>query len=125
MLTWLRAIVLINTAMMLVQAAFAGSMLGGNIHSVMLHELTGKALVLWGGAQILSLIFFRSRLAYPRWLLSSSIGILIAEVIEFSLGHFHQVAIHVPLGVAIFGGAVRQMVWVMRRKSENAERPVS
>ena len=34
-----------------------------------------------------------------------------AEVIEFSLGHYGQVVIQVPLGLAIFGGAVRQAVW--------------
>jgi hypothetical protein len=49
-----------------------------------------------------------------------SVGILGAEVLEFALGHLHHVAIHVPLGLAIFGGAIRQMIWVIQQKEAEA-----
>ncbi len=38
---------------------------------------------------------------------------MTAEVAEFAAGHLHHVAIHVPLGFAIFGGAIRQLLWAI------------
>jgi len=106
---------------MLVQAAFAGRMLGGDGLSASLHEFTAKILVLIGVAQLtLMLIAWRKRQA-PFGVVLANVGILLAEILEFALGHFHQVAFHVPLGVAIFGGAVRQVLWAMSQKRVLAE----
>ena len=49
-------------------------------------------------------------------MLIMSVGVLGAEVLEFALSHLHHVAIHVPLGLAIFGGAIRQMLWALQQK---------
>jgi hypothetical protein len=49
-------------------------------------------------------------------MLMLSVGVLGAEVLEFGLGYLHHVAIHVPLGLAIFGGAIRQTLWVLQQK---------
>jgi hypothetical protein len=57
----------------------------------------------------------------PRWLVAASALLLIAEVAEFALGHLHHVMVHVPLGVGIFGGAVRQLVWSVMQRDEGRE----
>ena len=120
-IVWLRVLSLVNLLTMLVQAAFAGRMLGGDGLSASLHEFTAKILVLIGVAQLtLMLIAWRKRQA-PFGVVLANVGILLAEILEFALGHFHQVAFHVPLGVAIFGGAVRQVLWAMSQKRVLAE----
>jgi hypothetical protein len=37
------------------------------------------------------------------------------------VGHLHYVMVHVPLGVGIFGGAVRQLVWSVTKREELGE----
>lgn len=121
-IAWLRVLGIVNLLTMLVQAAFAGRMLGGDGLSATLHEFTAKILVLIGVAQvILMLIAWRNRQG-PFGLVLANVGILLAEILEFALGHFHQVAFHVPLGLAIFGGTVRQVLWAMSQKRGFAEK---
>jgi hypothetical protein len=115
-------IVLIGTVLtMLVQATFAGKMLGGDDQAANLHELTAKILILLGCAQIGMAILLRSRNLCPRWLVAASALLLIAEVAEFAMGHLHYVMVHVPLGVGIFGGAVRQLMWSVTKREEGGE----
>lgn len=103
-----------QVAGILIQATFAGMMIGGSQHAEHLHELTGKILVLLSFGQTLLAIALRVKGACPLWIAVASAGLLTAEVIEFAAGHLHYVALHVPLGVAIFGGALRQLLWATR-----------
>jgi len=106
---------------MVLQATFAGRMLGGDDLSANLHELTAKILVLVGVAQLVLMVILRRKGGCPLSLVRASAGVLMAEILEFALGHLHHVAFHVPLGLAIFGGAVRQLLWVMSRKNAATE----
>jgi hypothetical protein len=112
----------VQVAAILIQATFAGMMIGGSQQAAHLHELTGKILVILSCAQTLLAISLRAKDACPLWIPVASGGLLTAEAIEFSAGHFHYVALHVPLGVAIFGGALRQLLWATRElpRSETA-----
>ncbi len=74
-----------------------------------------------GCAQIGMAILLRSKNLCPRWLVAASALLLIAEVAEFAMGHLHYVMVHVPLGVGIFGGAVRQLVWSVTKREEGGE----
>ena len=61
-------IVLIGSVLtMLVQATFAGKMLGGDDQAANLHEMTAKVLVLLGCVQLGMAILLRSRNLCPRW----------------------------------------------------------
>lgn len=122
MINGIRVLIVVNVIVMLVQAMWAGRMLGGDARSVELHELTAKVLVLLGTAIALSMILARRVAKFPRSLLISSVGLVIAEILEFALGHMNLVAFHVPLGLAIFGGAVRQMVWVLQQRGGEPEK---
>lgn len=121
MLKVLRGGMAVQVATILVQATFAGMMIGGSRHAAPLHELTGKLLVLVCLGQMLLAVALRVKGRCPLWIPVAS-GVLAAEVLEFSAGHFHHVALHVPLGVAIFGGALRQLLCVVQgaRQSETA-----
>jgi hypothetical protein len=106
-----RAIVLINLLVVFIQFVFAGQMLGGSDSAVTTHGATGVLLVLIAVVQTTVSVFMRIQGVCPRWLVPANIGILLADVVEAVCGHFHVVAVHVPLAVAIFGGIMRQLFW--------------
>jgi hypothetical protein len=111
LLKGLRIVMIAHVLTLLVQATFAGMMIGGNHHAASLHEFTAKILVPLAFFQMVLAIALRVQARCPFWVLMASGVLLGAEVVEFSAGHFHNVALHVPLGVAIFGGALRQLLW--------------
>jgi len=121
LLLTLRSILILNVLAMLLQALFAGRMLGGDDQSANLHELTAKVLVLLTVSQILVAILLRLRRGCLMWVPVASGVLLAAEVIEFALGHFHSVALHVPLGLAIFGGAIVQLLWSLQEARQRSE----
>jgi hypothetical protein len=108
----LRVILVVTVITMLAQATFAGRMLGGDVRSLDLHQLFAKILVILAATQTIVAAASFLRRQIPRWIPLASLGLLAAEVAEFAAGDLHHVAIHVPLGVAIFGGAIRQLFGV-------------
>ena len=106
-----RAVLIVNVTAMLLQSVFAGRLLGGDARSLLLHERTAKFLVLLAVAQLMLAVYLRMRSNFPHWIPLASAGLLLAEVIEFAAGDLHRLALHVPLGVAIFGGMLRQLMW--------------
>jgi hypothetical protein len=121
LMTMLRIVLILNVLTMLLQALFAGRMLGGDDQSTNLHEFTAKALVLLTASQIVLAILLRLRRGCPTWVPAAGGVLLAAEVLEFALGHFHSVALHVPLGLAIFGGAIRQLLWSLQEARQASE----
>ena len=103
-----RGVLLVNVAGMLLQSVLAGRILAGNGRALMFHERTAKLLVIMAGVQLLVAIYMRLRTLCPLWVPLASAGLLLAEVIEFAAGDTHNVALHIPLGVAIFGGFLRR-----------------
>ncbi len=63
----LRFILAISAITMLVQAAFAGRMLAGDVKSAALHALTAKVLVLLGGSQVLAALVLFLQRRCPLW----------------------------------------------------------
>jgi hypothetical protein len=106
-----RGVLIVNVTAMLLQSLFAGRLLGGDARSLLLHERTAKFLVLLALAQLMLAFYLRIQSNFPRWIPLASAGLLLAEVIEFAAGDLHRLALHVPLGVAIFGGMLRQLLW--------------
>ena len=102
---------------MLLQATFAGKMIGGSDQAFQLHAATAKILVLLAGAVVMLAIIMRRQLGCPAWVLAASGVLLVAEVLEFAAGHLHRVDLHVPLGVALFGGPLRLLIWSLQQRS--------
>src|SRR5258708_23119634 len=112
-----RGVLLVSVAGMLVQAVVAGRILTGNGGAVVVHERTGKLLVIMVCVQLMVAIYMRLRKLCPLWVPLASAGLLLAEVIEFAAGDVHNVALYIPLGVAIFGGFLRQLLWSTRESN--------
>jgi hypothetical protein len=120
-MTWMktyRTVVLINLLMIFAQFGLAGQMLGGRGSAVAIHGFTGVLLVLLALVQTALSIGLKTKSIGPTWLVVANVGIIVAEVIEAACGHFHNLALHVPLALAIFGGAIRQLFWAVRETPE-------
>lgn len=109
-----RIVVALNLLIIFVQFGFAGQMLAGNDSAVAIHGVLGVTLILIALLQSTLSIALRAKGIAPFWIIASNIGVLVAEIIEAACGHFHNLTIHVPLAVAIFGGVMRQLFWSMR-----------
>jgi hypothetical protein len=85
------------------QAVFAGLFLDGNAAWREWHATNGMLLIplLTLLAVVLAVLQWRS--GGPGWVALASLGLLLAIVVQNAMGQASQVAVHVPLGVAILG----------------------
>jgi hypothetical protein len=109
-----RTVVLINFLLIFAQFGFAGQMLAGRITAVAIHGFTGVLLVLIALVQAAFSIVLKAKSIGPTWLVVANVGIIVAVAIEAICGHFHYLALHVPLALGIFAGVMRQLFWAMR-----------
>lgn len=112
-----RTFLVLNLLTMLLQAAFAGRMIGGDARAFPMHAATAKVLVLLAGGLVLLATYMKFQSHCPAWVLIASGVLLAAEVIEFAAGHLHRVDLHVPLGVALFGGPLRLLIWSLQTRA--------
>jgi hypothetical protein len=109
----LRVFAALHTLLVLLQPILAGQLLAGNEQAVDLHLANARLVVGAGALQLVAVIFVRHR---PSSWLFIAIGLLLAEIAQFALGFNLVIAVHVPLGVAIFGAALAFLiaVWAWR-----------
>ena len=86
------------------QAVFAGLFLDGEAAWRDWHAINGMlVLPLLALLQVILAVLVWRRDDGPGWLPIASGGLLLALLIQSMLGMTSQVAVHVPLGLAIFG----------------------
>ena len=85
------------------QAVFAGLFLDGNAAWRQWHAVNGMLLIFLLAllAVVLAVVWWRS--GGPGWIALASLALLLAIVVQNAMGQSGQVAVHVPLGVAILG----------------------
>jgi hypothetical protein len=85
------------------QAVFAGLFLDGNAAWRQWHAVNGMLLIplLALLAVVLAVLVWRS--GGPGWIALASLALLLAIILQNTMGQSGQVAVHVPLGVAILG----------------------
>jgi hypothetical protein len=85
------------------QAVFAGLFLDGNAAWRQWHAINGMLLIplLALLAVVLAVGLWRS--GGPGWIALASLALLLAIIVQNTMGQSGQVAVHVPLGVAILG----------------------
>jgi hypothetical protein len=126
-LLWtLRLLLLLNATLAVAQPVMAGSYLGGNFDIIGAHGLNGSMVL---GATFLSGIV---AIAYavlrgPVWPVPVLVLLWFAEAIQLGLGYSRNLAVHIPLGVAIVGIAVALGAWAWtpaarRRRARRTER---
>jgi hypothetical protein len=97
------------------QPVFAGVYLDGSPAGVRMHEPIGLALAFLGLAQLLlATIWWRTG---GRWTApAASLLIMAGEVVQIAMGYSRQLAIHVPLGIALVAATVAFAFWVNKRQ---------
>ncbi|TQJ17819.1 hypothetical protein [Kribbella jejuensis] len=99
-----------------VQPVFAGIYLDGSPAGMRMHEPTGLALVALGAVQLLVATFWWR--TGGRWIAPvASLLIVAGEVVQVAMGYSRQLAVHIPLGVALVASAVGFAFWVNRRSA--------
>ena len=85
------------------QAVFAGLFLDGNAAWRQWHAVNGMLVIplLALLAVVLAVVQWRS--GGPGWMALAGLVLLLAIVVQSAMGQSGQVAVHVPLGVAILG----------------------
>jgi hypothetical protein len=80
-----------------------------------MHEPTGLTLVFLGLAQLLVATFWwRSG---GRWTAPAvSLLIVAGEVFQVVMGYSRQLAIHIPLGIALVAGSIAFAYWTARQR---------
>jgi hypothetical protein len=90
--------------MVFAQAVFAGQFLDGNDAWRDWHATNGMVLLpLVALVEVVLAVLVWRPGGGPGWIALASVGLLLAIVVQGGMGRTGQLAIHVPLGVAILG----------------------
>jgi hypothetical protein len=106
----LRVIVLLHAALVFAQAAFAGQFLAGHAAWLRAHEANGGILHLVALVQLVVAVLVWRPGNGPAWPAVASLVLVVAEEFQLGFGYARVLALHVPLGVAIFGLTVAVVV---------------
>lgn len=114
--TALIAIAGLHAALLLLQGVFAGNFMAGDNAAMQIHQVLGTQVlypVAIGQAILGGVLWRRKELSVTYPLLS--VVVVLAEGAQIGLGFTEQVAIHVPLGVALFGATTVLLMMSYRR----------
>ena len=106
----LRVAVLLHAAVILAQAALAGQFLAGHGAWLRVHETNAGIIQLVGLVQLVVAVLLWRPGRGPGWPALASLALLVAEELQIGFGYARVLALHVPLGVAIFGLTVAMLV---------------
>jgi len=107
-LRWIRWLVRVNLALVALQAWSAGFLLSGSGAAVMIHARVALALVAGSLSQAVAAVVLWRQSRVPVWVARAGIVLFVMVVLQVGLGHSKRFWLHVPLGVGLFGGLVRQ-----------------
>jgi cytochrome bd-type quinol oxidase subunit 2 len=112
------------------QAVFAGLFLDGNDAWRDWHATNGMLLLpLLALVEVVLAVLVWRPGGGPGWIAVASVGLLLAIVIQIGMGQTSQLAVHVPLGVAILGltgallGPTRNLTRASTDLSASHEKP--
>jgi hypothetical protein len=112
----LRLVAGLHAVAICLQPILAGVYLDGTAAALRVHEPLGLGLVFFSLLQLLiATIWWRTggRLLAPAVALLLTVG----EVFQVSMGYSRQLAIHIPLGIALVATAIAYAVWTTRQRS--------
>ena len=111
----LRVVAGLHAVAICLQPILAGVYLNGSGAAMSLHEPLGLALVFTGLFQLLvATTWWRSggRPLAP----AVTLLIVLGEVVQVSMGYSRQLAIHIPLGIALVASTIAFAFWTARQR---------
>jgi hypothetical protein len=117
----LRLVTATHAIAICLQPILAGVYLNGSGGALRIHEPLGLALTFTGLFQLLvATIWWRSggRLLAP----ALALLIMLGEGVQVGMGYSRQLALHIPLGIALVAASVAFAVWTGRQQTRQAGR---
>ncbi|MEV1177615.1 hypothetical protein [Nonomuraea sp. NPDC049784] len=111
--TAFKAVVVLNTLSVLVQAVTAGQLMSGG--GATAHGTGALAVHVLGLAQLVTAVLLWRPGRGAGWPALVSLAVLLLGFAQSALGGSGVLAVHVPLAMALFGLSVWLLVWAWRR----------
>jgi heme A synthase len=113
----IRALARVNLGLVALQAVSAGFFLSGYGRAVTFHAAVAFALQLGALMQVVTAVVLWRRRRVPGGVAGISIGLFLIVLLQVGLGYSKRYWLHVPIGVGLFGGLIRQtaMLDTLRR----------
>ncbi|MEV6282314.1 hypothetical protein [Kribbella sp. NPDC051770] len=107
----LRAVAVLHAGAVCLQPLLAGLYLNGEGGAISIHELVGLTAA---GLCLLQLVqtWLVTRLLWPSVLTGA---VLAGEALMIHAGYGRELALHIPLGMAVVAGGIALAVWTVRR----------
>ncbi|MDX6251401.1 MAG: hypothetical protein QOF10_4761 [Kribbellaceae bacterium] len=109
----LRVVAVAHAVAVCLQPVLAGSYLNGSGSAVLIHETIGLCVFFLCLGQLLVATIYRNS-GGRTWPIALTAAILLAEGLQISMGYSRNLALHIPLGIAIVGTTVTFAVWTCR-----------
>jgi hypothetical protein len=109
---------------LLALAFLAGLALSGSGLALDVHMFGGGATLLMSAVQSGAAVLLRRAARIPGWSIAASLGVLVADVVQMAAGRLQLLALHFPLGVALFGASVGLLIYAWAwRPTQSAVAP--
>jgi Na+/proline symporter len=108
-ITLIRRLVVINLGLVAIQALSAGFFMSGYGRAVTVHTVVALALQVGAFVQAATAVVLWRRRRVPGWVAGLSIGLFVIVFLQVGFGYSRRYWLHVPIGVGLFGGLMRQM----------------
>jgi hypothetical protein len=104
-----RRLVVINLAFVALQALSAGFLMSGHAPALKVHAIVAVALQFGALIQAVAAVVQWRRRRVPAWVAGASMALFVMVFLQVGFGHRKLYWLHVPIGVAIFGGLTRHV----------------
>ena len=104
----MRRIVIVNLALVGLQAVSAGFLMSGYDYAAAAHQAVAVLLLLGFFIQAVTAIVLWRRRRLPAQVAGASIGLLVFLLVQVWAGRNREYWLHVPVGVGLVSGLTRQ-----------------
>lgn len=108
----LRLLLTLHLVAVLAQPVLAGRFLTGDIDAIAAHGLVGNLLAVSGLLLVVLTLLYALAGRGRLWVVPAGVMLFLAIGIQVGAGYSRDLALHVPLGVAVVVASVLLAVWV-------------
>jgi hypothetical protein len=112
----MRVVVTLWAVLVFIQPVLAGQFLDGNDDLVAVHGMNAGFVLLIALVMFIVAVLLWRPGRGAAWPVGASALLLVVVFAQSILGGFGLLAVHVPLGVLLFGSAVAMLGWVWSRR---------
>jgi hypothetical protein len=109
-------VVSLHLFLIFLQAVTAGLFLSGEARAVDGHRIGAQVIAMVAITQIVLAALYWWRGGGPRWFFIASVLVLVMESVQMGTGFNKVFWAHIPIGVGMFGGLLRQQIWVLSQR---------